>query len=262
VVTSQEFLRSKERKIFRNGGAIKGQRPMHIISLSFDDGFERSNLRIAEIYERFGLFACFNVLAFEEVDGEKVDDVYHDFPKGNFKLWNELQKRGHEIMPHGLIHHNLARMPLADAQRSITRCLAVFTQELENFQAKEAVYNFAYNASTPEIEAWLPTIVKAFRTGGSAINPLPHTGQVRLTTSGYGPENCEWHLDEHIERLLAEPSGWLIYNTHGLDDEGWGPIRAEYLESLLERLSSTDGVAVMPVGNALSNNFDPIHRME
>ena len=47
---------------------------MHIISLSFDDGFERSNLRIAEIYETFGLSACFNVLAFEEVDGEKVSD--------------------------------------------------------------------------------------------------------------------------------------------------------------------------------------------
>lgn len=229
---------------------------MYIISLSFDDGFERSNLRIAEIYERFGLSACFNVLAFEEIDGEKVIDIYHNFPKGNFKLWNELQKRGHEIMPHGLIHHNLAMMPLVDAQRSIMRCLEVFTQELEHFQAKEAVYNFAYNASTPEIEAWLPTVVNAFRTGGSAINDLPHQGQVKLTTSGYGPENCEGNLNEYIHQLLAQPSGWLIYNTHGLDDEGWGPIRAEYLERLLERLCSTDGVVIMPVGKALSTYLD------
>jgi peptidoglycan/xylan/chitin deacetylase (PgdA/CDA1 family) len=235
---------------------------MHIISLSFDDGFERSNLRIAEIYERFGLSACFNVLAFEELDGEKVDDIYHHFPKGNFRLWNELQKRGHEIMPHGLIHHNLAKMPLADAQRSILRCLDVFTQELENFQAGEAVYNFAYNASTPEIEAWLPAVVKAFRTGGNAINPLPHPGQVRLTTSGYGPENCERHLDEHIQQLLAGPSGWLIYNTHGLDDEGWGPIRAEYLERLLARVSGTDGLAILPVGEALSTFLDSTHRTD
>ncbi len=226
---------------------------MHIISLSFDDGFEKSNLRIAEIYERFGLSACFNVLALEELDGEKVADPYHYFPKGNFRLWNELQRRGHEIMPHGLIHHNLADMPLADAQRSITRCLEIFTQELKNFQPKDAVFNFAYNASTPEIEAWLPGVVKAFRTGGAAINPLPHPGQVRLTTSGYGPENCEWHLEEQIARLLAQPSGWLIYNVHGLDDEGWGPIRAEYLESLLEKLSSIEDIAILPVGKALSN---------
>lgn len=225
---------------------------MYIVSLSFDDGFEKSNLKIAEIYEKFGLSACFNVLAREEADGEKVDDPYHNSPKGDFKLWNELQGRGHELMPHGLIHHNLAHMPLADAQRSINRCLEIFKQELENFQAREAVYNFAYNASTTEIEAWLPSLVKAFRTGGAGINPLPHRGQVRLTTSAYGPENCEWHLNEQIDRLLAQPSGWLIYNTHGLDDEGWGPIRAEYLEGLLERLSGTERVTVLPVGRALS----------
>jgi peptidoglycan/xylan/chitin deacetylase (PgdA/CDA1 family) len=225
---------------------------MYIVSLSFDDGFEKSNLQIADTYEKFGLSACLNVLAREEIDGETVNDPYHNWPKGNFKLWNELQARGHEIMPHGLIHHNLAKMPLADAQRSITRCLEIFTQELENFQAQEAVYNFAYNASTPEIDAWLPSLVKAFRTGGDAINPLPHRGQVRLTTSGYGPDNCEGHLDENISRLLAQPSGWLIYNVHGLDEEGWGPIRAEYLEGLLERLSGTQGVTILPVGRALS----------
>jgi peptidoglycan/xylan/chitin deacetylase (PgdA/CDA1 family) len=225
---------------------------MHIVSLSFDDGFEKSNLKIAEIYEKFGCSACFNVLAREQVNGEKVDDPYHNWPKGDFKLWNELQRRGHEIMPHGLIHHNLAQMPLADAQHSITRCLEIFTQELETFQAQEAVYNFAYNASTPEIEAWLAEVVRAFRTGGDAINSLPHRGQVRLTTSGYGPENCEWHLDEYIERLFAQPSGWLIYNVHGLDDEGWGPIQAEYLESLLDRLSGTPNVTILPVGRALS----------
>jgi peptidoglycan/xylan/chitin deacetylase (PgdA/CDA1 family) len=225
---------------------------MYIISLSFDDGFEKSNRQIADIYEKFGLSACFNVLAREQVDGERVDDPYHNWPKGDFKLWNELQARGHEIMPHGLIHHNLAETPLADAQNSITRCLEIFKEELENFQAHEAVYNFAYNASTPEIEAWLPKFVKAFRTGGDGINPLPHRGQVRLTTSAYGPENCEWHLDEQIDRLLAQPSGWLIYNTHGLDDEGWGPIRAGYLERLLDRLSGTNGATILPVGRALS----------
>ena len=224
---------------------------MHIVSLSFDDGFERSNLKIAEIYERFGLSACFNVLALEEVDGEKVIDDYHNFPKGNFKLWNELQARGHEIMPHGLIHHNLAKMPLAEAQKSITRCLEIFGQELDGFDARQAVFNFAYNASTPEIESWLPVVVKALRTRGDAINPLPHPGQVKLTTSGYGPENCEWHLEENLARLLAQPSGWLIYNLHGLDDEGWGPIRAEYLEGLLARSVKIENLKVLPVGKAL-----------
>ena len=227
----------------------------HIVSLSFDDGFEKSNLMIAEIYEKFGLSACFNVIALGHKPDFLPPDPYHEgYQRGNFELWNALQARGHEIMPHGLLHHNLSEMPFEKAQRSIQDCLDIFEQELDGFQARESVYNFAYNASTPEIEAWLPEVVKAYRTGGNPINPLPLPDQVKLTTTGYGPENCEKHLDEQIDHLLDCSEGWLIYNTHGLDDEGWGPIRAEYLEALLDRLTSIDSVAVMPVGMALSSH--------
>ena len=230
------------------------QKIQHIVSLSFDDGFEKSNLKIAEIYEQFDLWACFNVIAL----GHKPDfippDPYHEgYLRGNFELWNALQTRGHEIMPHGLQHHNLTEMPFEDAKHSIQHCLEIFEQELDSFQVRESVYNFAYNASTTEIEVWLPKVVKAYRTGGDPINPLPFPGQVKLTTTGYGPENCEKHLDEQIDRLLARPEGWLIYNTHGLDNEGWGPIRSEYLEALLDRLTRIESVAVMPVGMALSS---------
>lgn len=226
---------------------------MHIISLSFDDGLERSNQKIAEIYERYGLSACFNVIAL----GHRADfvppDPYHQgYPKGDFALWNELQDRGHEIMPHGLRHQNLAELPLEAAQQAITSCLDVFTQELKGFRSEESIYNFAYNASTPEIEAWLSGKVKAYRTGGEGLNPLPHEGQVRLTTTSYGPGNCEHHLEAAIERLLARPEGWLIYNTHGLDDEGWGAISSRYLDELLKGLTRIDSVYIMPVNRALT----------
>ena len=73
---------------------------------------------------------------------------------------------------------------------------------------------------------------QAFRTGGGAINPWPHEGQVKLTCTSFGPGNCEHAIDREIEKLLALESGWLIFNTHGLDEEGWGPIRATYLDRL------------------------------
>jgi peptidoglycan/xylan/chitin deacetylase (PgdA/CDA1 family) len=227
---------------------------MHIITLSFDDGFEKSNLKIAEIYEKYNLSACFNVIALGNAPDFTPPDPYHvDYPKGNFALWNELQDRGHEIMPHGLLHHNLAEMPFEDAQRSILRCLEIFSQELDGFKPEESIYNFAYNASTQKIETWLPKAVKAFRTNGEAINPLPYKGQVKLTTTGHGPENCEKHLDALVENLLSRTEGWLIYNTHGLDDEGWGPIRAEYLEGLLDRLATIKSVYILPAYRALTN---------
>ena len=56
---------------------------------------------------------------------------------------------------------------------------------------------------------------------------------------------------QSISKLLELPSGWLIYNTHGLDDEGWGPVSSFYLDELLSRLVQMDHVAVLPVGKAL-----------
>jgi hypothetical protein len=146
----------------------------------------------------------------------------------------------------------LRQVPLADAKDLIRRCLDVFSKELKDFDPRRAVYNFAYNASTPELEEWLPTQVMAFRTGGGAINRWPHKGQTKLICTSFGPGNCERAIDREIDKLLALESGWMIFNTHGLDDEGWGPIRATYLDRLLERLVGIESVEVLPAGVALS----------
>ena len=221
---------------------------MHIVTLSFDDGFRKSNLEIAEIYERFGLRACMNVLAAPEELVSEQEEWGTD--RGGFELWNELQARGHEIMPHGYSHANKREIGFEKAKASIVRCLEVFTQKLDGFDPAEAVFNFPYNQSTPELEEWLPAVVRGFRTSGGGLNPLPHPGMVKLTTTGVGPGNCEWHITEQIELLMSQPEGWLVYNTHGLEEEGWGPIRASYLEQLLGQLVSK-GVEVLPAGAAL-----------
>lgn len=220
----------------------------HLVTLSFDDGFKKSFTRIAEIYEKHRLSACLNVVA-----AGMPDDAYiKSSPLGDFEVWNELSRRGHEIMPHGYRHENLARLPLDQAQNLVRQCLGVFSEKLGGFDPKQAVFNFPYNASTPELERWLPTQVLAFRTGGGAINPWPHRGQAKLTCTSSGPGNCEAAIDRELEKLLARPSGWLIFNTHGLDDEGWGPIRATYLDNLLERLLALETVEILPAGRALA----------
>jgi len=223
-------------------------RKRHLITLSFDDGFRKSFSRIAEIHEKHGLSACLNVVA-----AGLPDDAYiKSSPIGDFVLWNELKRRGHEVMPHGYRHENLQKLPFAEAQALVLRCLGVFSEKLEGFDPRQAIFNVPYNASTPELERWLPSQVRAFRTGGAAINPRPHPGQVKLTCTSFGPGNSEAAIDREIERLLAQESGWLIFNTHGLDEEGWGPIRANYLDGLLERLLAHDTVEVLPAGRALA----------
>ena len=217
----------------------------HIITLSYDDGFEKSSIRTAEIYEKYNLSACINVIASAHLDSF-VRPEWHNWKAGDFTLWNELKSRGHEIMPHSYDHQNLKQMPLEDAKKSVLDCLDIFQRELRGFDAMESVYNFAYNASSPEIEEWLATQVKAFRTGGPVFNKLPYAGQKKLTCISHGPENIDKHLGESIDAFIAGPPGWFIYNTHGLDEEGWGPVSSSFLDELLDKLLHTETVVMLP----------------
>jgi peptidoglycan/xylan/chitin deacetylase (PgdA/CDA1 family) len=238
--------------------AESADKKRHIVTLSFDDGFKKSFVRIAEIYEKHKLSACLNVIATgHREDFQPPGPYIGRSARGDFGLWNELKARGHEIMPHTYRHANLRQMPFEKGTDLIRRCLDVFTAKLKGFQSKQAVYNFAYNASTPPLEKWLAGRVRAFRTGGAAINPWPHPKRMKLTCTSFGPGNCEHAIDREIEKLLALETGWLIFNTHGLDQEGWGPIRAGYLDRLLDRLKATDSVAVLPAGAALEKYASP-----
>jgi len=224
----------------------------HIITLSYDDGFEKSSIRTAEIYEKYGLSASINVIASAHEKKFELPNEYHAWPAGDFALWNEMLSRGHEIMPHGYKHSNLKELPLEDAQKLVNKCLDIFSRELDGFQAEDSVFNFPHNASNPAIEDWLKSKVRAVRTGGSAINPLPYTGQFRLTCISEGPENVDRHLEEAIQEFLMGPSGWFIYNTHGLDDEGWGPVSSVFLDELLNRLSEHESAEVLSVTQSLN----------
>jgi len=233
---------------------VFGSQPKrHIVTIGFDDGFKKSAIKIADVYEKYKLSACLNIIATGHRKDFVIPDKYQEgVPKGDFGLWNELKARGHEIMPHGYKHANKAKLPFAEAKDLILRCLDVFDKQLKGFDRKQAVFNFPYNASTPELNAWLPSQVRAFRAGGGAINSWPHRGQAKLGTTGFGPGNCEACLDRQIETLLSKESGWLVYTAHGLDDEGWGPMRASYLERLLERLLAIESVEILPAGRALA----------
>lgn len=226
---------------------------MHIITLSFDDGFLNSNLKIAEIYETYGLSACFNVLSEPSlVPRNSAENLNKNCPLGDFEIWNELQARGHEIAPHGSVHANKSKMPFEEAKRMIQKCLDTFASELANFKAEECIFNFPYNDSTPKIDNWLSTVVAGFRASGGGLNPLPYEGMKKLTTVGFGPENCETHLDQQIDDLLLRDEGWLLYTVHGLENEGWGPLSAKYLDKLLDKFSKIDSVKVLPTSKVLT----------
>ena len=127
------------------------QSKKHIITLAWDDGFKKSSILTAEIFEKYKLSACINVLATGHFSNFETPDDYQVTEKGDFGLWNELQARGHEIKPHGYKHANKRNMPLEDAKDLILACLDYFSKNLNDFQPEKTVFSFPYNASTPEL---------------------------------------------------------------------------------------------------------------
>jgi peptidoglycan/xylan/chitin deacetylase (PgdA/CDA1 family) len=228
---------------------------MHYLTISWDDGFAQSMRKVAAIYEKFGLRAEINVLADAQqtigrLPANMAEGGAYGAPYGDFGLWNELQARGHVIQPHGLCHANLSTTPIEMAVVLITECLEVFRKELKGFDPCQAVFNFPYNASNAELEAWLPNEVRAFRTGpGPALNPLPASDTVKITTCAW--EDAEAYLVSCLADLLAAPEGWLVYNAHGLDGEGWGPMSSAFLERTLGELQSAGQVTILPAIDVL-----------
>jgi len=228
----------------------------HWITLSFDDGFKKSFYRIAEIHESFGLKACLNVIASGHMPGFKAVDQWI-LPElmGNFDDWNKLKDRGHEVMPHTWEHLNLTKIPEKQAKENMTKCFDYFEAHLDGYDPTYAVYNFAFNASTPELERFALERVSAVRTAGWVLlkdersNPLPSTNKsLRLGCWSQGPEYCDTFVEKEIDEFLTSDGGWLILNLHGLDQEGWGPLHPMFLEKLLKKLVEMPQVAVEPAG--------------
>lgn len=225
---------------------------MRIVSLTFDDGLVATCRKAAEIFEEFGLSASFNVIATGHLLSFRPPDKFHRWPRGDFDLWNELRSRGHEIMPHGFDHTDKSKISFEDAQIRIDQCLELFTEQLHGFDPRQAIFHFPYNRSTPELTEWILTRVRAYRRLGKAINPLPTSDTRVISASAWGPHPCDDDLEYEIENLLDHESGWLVYNLHGLDGEGWGPLNSTCLEKSLERMLR-NGVKVLSPSQALNS---------
>ena len=242
-------------------GSFLPVKKTHLLTLSFDDGFKKSFYKIADIHEKYGLKACLNVIASGHLTNFVPPDKYHaNLIRGDFNDWNLLQGRGHEIMPHSWDHSNLTQMPLDKAKEDILRCLGYFEKNLKGFKSSKAIYNFAFNASTPGLENFALEHVRAVRSGGWDIienhrqeNSLPHSGKpARLGCWSFGPDNADKWVEEEVTKFLAGSGGWLILNLHGLDDEGWGPVSSNYLDDLLKRLVKIGKLEILPAGVALN----------
>lgn len=239
----------------------EAKKKTHVVSLSFDDGFAKSFKRVAEIHENYGTKGCFNVIATAHLPSfQAVGEWILPELMGDFNLWNDLVSRGHEVMPHTFEHVNLTKVSVNEAKERLDKCFDYFAENLDGYSHDKAVYNYAYNASTEELDTYCLQKVKAIRTGhwlltGDTItNEFPqanYTKPIRLGCFGHGPDNGDKVLDKEIKKFLATDGGWMIVNLHGLDNEGWGPVSTEFYDGLIKQLVGLDNVDLLPVGQVL-----------
>ena len=202
-------------------------KPTHLITFSFDDGFKKSFLKAAEIHERFGLSGCFNVIASAHLpEFVEPDDYIKKEQMGDFDTWNTLKDRGHEVMMHSWAHNNLGRTPIEQAKELIDKCIDYFSEHLDGFEQEKAIFNFPFNSSTPELEAYVLSKTRALRTANNwSVMPFPSPGtRILDCILHFKPGNGDEWMESQINTFLGdEAGGWLIVNLHGLGNEGWAP---------------------------------------
>lgn len=131
------------------------------------------------------------------------------------------------------------------------RCLDAFEKNLNGFNSKASLYGFPFNSSNREIETYVNSKCRACRKGGDGVNPLPTKDLTVVHSAGGGPGNSDADMNERVDRWLAGSGGWLIYQAHALDEEGWGPLTEPAVRRLYDRLLKLDHVHIVTPTEAL-----------
>jgi hypothetical protein len=162
-------------------------------------------------------------------------------------MWNELQQRGHIIQPHGLTHARLPDLPPAQAIDLVRRCLDSFSENLDGFDAKQALYAFTYNSPTPETIEWLLPRVRAMRIGGDPLLSENDLKSRVWPSRTDGPHDPYADFIGHFTRAKDATPPAFFYCLHGLDGEKWGATSSDNLRRILDAITTDNQFEYWPL---------------
>jgi peptidoglycan/xylan/chitin deacetylase (PgdA/CDA1 family) len=201
------------------------------VILVFDDGFAKSSIATAKVFEEFGLRALFAVLA-------EPTDFATNFVKGDFALWNELLARGHHVHPHGYTHARMPDLTYEQGVAELQRCIATFSEKLNGFDPKRCIYHFTYNLSTPPLIQWLLPRFGAVRIQGTGFLRKEEIDSRVWGSKAHGPEDPYDVLNGLLDQCAGKNAYAFMFCLHGIDGEAWGAIALDNLRRILERITS------------------------
>jgi peptidoglycan/xylan/chitin deacetylase (PgdA/CDA1 family) len=210
------------------------------IGIIFDDGFIKSTLATAKLFEEFKLPAVFAVIA---------DPTNFVKGCGDFVLWNEMQSRGHIVQPHGYMHTNLSKIPHEQAVVEIDQCLATFGENLQGFDASECLYAFAYNSGPPALCEYLLPRVRAVRIGGEPMLSERQLKSRVWKSETFGPGDPADDFLARLEKCRRKKPAALFYCLHGIDGEYWGAIALDKLRRILDMIVTDEAFEYWDLGD-------------
>lgn len=219
------------------------------VSFCFDDGFRETAGKVWSLFAARRLSATFCLLAAPELT---ADPFIRGRPIADWGFWREARAAGHDIAPHGWAHERLADLPTEVACAGLDRTLDAFQLELPGFDPLTQIFHLAHLAAPAPVVEHLSSRVLGVRRalGRAGLNPLAgHAAGAQVDCVTFG-DPADERLEARLAQFLDVETDWLVLVLHGLDGEGWGPVRAATLERQVDALLAA-GVRIAPAGQVL-----------
>lgn len=222
---------------------------MKFISFSFDDGFERSATVGAPILERFGFNGTFYVVTgWVAPQRARIrDDFNRGASHGDWAFWRGHAARGHEVGSHGFSHVNAGASSARFLPWVMAEQVLRSAEDLaRHVPATDYTLSMPWNAGSKVSRALARTRFSACRLGSTDLdyNTIHALDLYGLKSWAVEPKHGWSDVRAAVEQMPDD--GWLIFQFHSFDDEGWAPISSGFLEALCEVVADV-GVEVAPV---------------
>ena len=230
--------------------------PSRWVSLTFDDGFRRASEVAAEILGERGLGATFYIVTgwVSPVRAAVRDPLNRGCDHGDWAHWRSVRDAGHEVGSHTFSHFNVT----GKMARLFPWLVGDELRKARDDLAREVpqplrTISMTWNQSSRRSDRIVRTLYDGCRLGDTSIqyNDLRALDPYRLAS--WAPRASV--TLEAYEKAVADlpDGGWLIFQFHSFDGEGWEPLSRDTFRALCEIVEQHRDVKVAPVAQVLAH---------
>jgi peptidoglycan/xylan/chitin deacetylase (PgdA/CDA1 family) len=224
-----------------------------LVSITFDDGFRSAAEAATPILERFCYAATFYlVTGWVKPERARISEAYNvGRCHGDWPFWQNVSLRGHEIGSHGFSHMNARGKVAAVAPWLLTRDIRRSFEDIRRqVPHDEYTISMPWNASSAISQRAASAYFSGCVAGDSAVRYNNLSDLDRYSVQAWAPESSHAQEDYRIAIEGIPDRGWLVFQFHSFDQEGWEPITTSHLAWMCELLKRSD-VCVTTVRDAL-----------